>query len=145
MFYHSDMVLVPEGWFWMGSENHYCWESPRHRVWVDAFEIASTPVTRREYATFLSATGHLAPRGWDEPQFSSSDQPVTGVTWFEALSYCEWLSRSQAETYRLPTEAEWEKACRGGLENADYAWGDEPPSSIEYFGGEWKAPKPVGT
>ncbi|PYR98812.1 MAG: hypothetical protein DMG12_21745 [Acidobacteria bacterium] len=52
--YLSKQVPIPEGWFWMGSENHYRWESPRHRVWLDAFEIASITVTRREYANRIS-------------------------------------------------------------------------------------------
>jgi formylglycine-generating enzyme len=139
-----DTILIPEGWFWMGSENRYKWESPRHRVWVDAFEIGPTSVTRRDYAAFLSDTGHAEPTGWREPFFSEPNQPVVGVNWFAAISYCEWLSKLHEKTYRLPTEAEWEKACRGGLENAEYAWGDEPPSAIEYFGGEWNAPRRAG-
>jgi formylglycine-generating enzyme required for sulfatase activity len=69
---------------------------------------------------------------------------VVGVTWFAAVSYCEWFSRQRGETYRLPTEAEWEKACRGGLENADYAWGNEPPETIDYFRGEWNGPRAAG-
>jgi sulfatase modifying factor 1 len=138
-------VTIPEGWFWMGSESHYPWENPRHRVWVDAFDMARTPVTRCEYARFLIETKHPEPKGWLDPAFIADDQPVVGVNWFDAVAYCEWLSKSGRSTFRLPTEAEWEKACRGGLEGAEYSWGDQPPSTIEYFGGEWKGPKPVGS
>lgn len=139
-----DFVTIPEGWFWMGSTNHYPWESPRHRVWLDSFMIARTPVTRLEYSLFLSETKHPEPAGWREPAFRDPAQPVVGVSWFDAIAYYRWLSESRHETYRLPTEAEWEKACRGSLEDSDYAWGNEEPSAIEYFAGEWKAPKPVG-
>lgn len=128
----------------MGSTSGYDWERPRHRVWLNAFTIARNAVTRREYARFLFETKHAEPAGWNDPAFSNSDQPVVGVSWFEAISYCEWLSKSQDETYRLPTEAEWEKACRGGLVDAEYAWGNDPPAAIEYFGGVWQGPKPVG-
>jgi formylglycine-generating enzyme required for sulfatase activity len=141
--YPERMILIPEGWFWMGAENRYVWERPRHRVWVDAFEIARTSVTRADYARFLSDTGSAEPAGWTDPNFSNSEQPAVGVTWFAAVAYCEWFSRLQAETYRLPTEAEWEKACRGGLENAEYAWGDEPPEHVDYFRGLWNGPRPV--
>jgi formylglycine-generating enzyme required for sulfatase activity len=140
-----DMILIPEGWFWMGSENRYRWESPRHRVWVDAFSIARTSVTRGEYARFLAAGQQAAPAGWEDPAFSRTDQPVVGVSWFAAVAYCEWLSGLQGRTYRLPTEAEWEKACRGGLEDAEYAWGNEPPDAIEYFREDWTAPKTVAS
>jgi sulfatase modifying factor 1 len=139
----TDMVEIPEGAFWMGSSSHYDWERPRHRVWLDAFAIARTSVTRREYARFLSETKNAEPAGWDNPAFGDPDQPVVGVSWFEAISYCEWLSKSQGETYRLPTEAEWEKACRGGLENAEYAWGDESPAQIKFFSGGWNGPRRV--
>jgi len=128
----------------MGSQNHYTWESPRHRVWLDAFAIGRTAVTRREYGRFLADTGHAEPAGWTDTGFSCPDQPVVGVTWFAAASYCEWLSQLDGDAYRLPTEAEWEKACRGGLENAEYAWGDEPPERIDYFHGPWNGPRPVG-
>jgi formylglycine-generating enzyme required for sulfatase activity len=138
-----NMVLIPEDWFWMGSENRYRWESPRHRVWVDAFEIAVTPVTRQEYARFLDSTGQAEPSGWNDPCFSGASGPVVGVTWFAATAYCRWLSNVRKEKYRLPTEAEWEKACRGGLENLEYAWGNDPPETIDYFRGEWKGPRTV--
>jgi formylglycine-generating enzyme required for sulfatase activity len=137
-------VRIPEGWFWMGSANHYSWESPRHRVWIDSFEVARNAVTRSEYALFLRETGHSEPAGWTEPAFADPTQPVVGVNWFDAVAYCEWLSKKRDERYRLPSEAEWEKACRGGLEDTEYAWGNEPPSDVEYFAGEWNAPRPVG-
>jgi formylglycine-generating enzyme required for sulfatase activity len=138
------LVVIPPGSFWMGSDNRYRWESPRHRIWLDSFAIATTAVTRGEYARFLADTRHASPAGWNESCFSREDQPVVGVNWFAAWAYCEWFSKLMGESYRLPTEAEWEKACRGGLENAEYAWGDESPDSFDYFGGEWKGPKPVG-
>ena len=133
------MVHIPAGWFWMGSDLHFEWEKPRHRVYVDNFEIATTAVTRREYAEFLVATKHEPPKGWTEAAFSNPDQPVVGVNWFDAVRYCEWLGHG----VRLPTEAEWERACRGIRKDANYAWGDEPPDSLEYFQGEWRAPRPV--
>jgi formylglycine-generating enzyme required for sulfatase activity len=137
-------AAIPEGWFWMGSEGRYPWESPRHRVWVDAFEIGATAVTRADYERFLAASGYSEPAGWSDPSFARPDLPVVGVNWFAALAYCEWLSALECRNYRLPTEAEWEKACRGGLENAEYAWGDEPPNRIAYFSGGWTGPRPVG-
>ena len=137
------MLAIPEGWFWMGSENRYSWESPRHRVWLDGFFMARTAVTRSEYALFLNATGHTVPAGWNDARFESPDQPVVGVNWFDAVSYCEWLSGDREKTYRLPTEAEWEKACRGGREDCEYAWGNDPPSAIHFFAGPWNGPRPV--
>jgi formylglycine-generating enzyme required for sulfatase activity len=139
-----NIAPVPAGWFWMGSDHSYQWERPRHRVWLDTFEIARFPVTRREYAQFLRETGYAEPAGWHDPCFSDADQPVVGVSWFAAMTYCDWLSNQCAESLRLPTEAEWEKACRGGLEDTEYAWGNQPPGEIDYFQGVWHAPKRVG-
>jgi len=137
------MIRIPAGSFWMGSEGRFIWESPKHLVVVDEFDIAETSVTRREYELFLRATSHQEPKGWMDSVFANPDQPVVGVNWFDAEAYCEWLTATEGETYRLPTEAEWEKACRGGIAEREYAWGDEAPESIEYFQGEWNAPRPV--
>jgi formylglycine-generating enzyme required for sulfatase activity len=106
--------------------------------------MACATVTRSEYTEFLAETRHIEPAGWRDPNLSSPDQPVVGVNWFDAVSYCEWLSRALGEACRLPAEADWEKACRGGLEFCEYAWGNDPPESLEYFRGEWKAPRPAG-
>lgn len=127
----------------MGSEGRYRWESPRHHVWLDAFEIATTPVPRGDYARFLLDTGHAEPAGWSDPSLSRDNLPVVGVTWFAALAFIEWLSKLDGTRYRLPTEAEWEKACRGGQEDREYAWGNEPPETIDYYRSEWTRPRPV--
>jgi len=137
------MILIPGGWFWMGSEGRYSWESPRHRVFVSGFRIAPTAVTRGEYHAFLEATGHPMPKGWTSPEFSNPEQPAVGMSWFDAISYCEWISTKRGEPFRLPTEAEWEKACRGGADGAEYPWGDLLPSSLPYFQGGWTGPRPV--
>jgi iron(II)-dependent oxidoreductase len=138
------MIRIPSDWFWMGSDAHFPWEKPRHRVFTDAFEIATTPVQRAGYAIFLKETDHQAPRGWTEAAFSEPDQPVVGVSWFDALAYCRWLSETTGASWRLPTEAEWERASKGGDDTAEYAWGNEPPESFAYYRGEWPAPRPVG-
>ena len=128
----------------MGSEGHYPWESPRHRVFLDEFGISPTSVTRGEFQGFLTATGHEEPRDWSAPNLSDPQQPVVGVNWFDAVRYCEWLSASTGKRFRLPTEAEWEKACRGGHDDADYAWGNASPAAHPYFLGDWAGPRRVG-
>jgi len=138
------MIRIPGGSFWMGSEGRFTWESPRHRVIVDAFDIAPTSVTRRAYEVFIRETSHEEPKGWNDSAFANPEQPVVGVNWFDAVAYCDWLTKANGSTYRLPTEAEWEKACRGGIVEHEYAWGNETPESIDYFQGEWNAPRRVG-
>jgi len=136
------MVLISAGEFWMGSDGHYSWESPYHLVFVSAFWIAETTVTRAEFQEFLLHTGYSAPSSWMEPAFRDPAQPAVGINWFDAVAYCAWLSQRTGDIYRLPTEAEWEKACRGGRD-VEYAWGNEPPESFEYFRGDWPGPRRV--
>jgi formylglycine-generating enzyme required for sulfatase activity len=127
-----DLVGVAAGWFWMGWEEGHPGERPRHRVWLDAFAIARAPVTNREYARFLDEADAPVPPWWDDPRFNDPGQPVVGVNWFEAVTYCDWLSGPDRGRYRLPTEAEWEKAARGGIEGARYPWGDQRPTEGEF-------------
>jgi formylglycine-generating enzyme required for sulfatase activity len=129
-----DIVTIPEGSFWMGSDGHYENEAPPHRVWVDRFGLAKVPVTNRHYRVFVEEAGAAAPPFWTEPMFSDPDQPVVGTTWYDATAYCEWLSRRTGEIVRLPTEAEWERAARGGREDELYPWGDLSPSERPYHG-----------
>ncbi len=132
----------------MGCEEGRDEERPVHRVWVDAFEMAVFQVRNRDFALFLEATGHPAPPYWNDPDFSHPDHPVVAVTWIEAVKYCDWRNGASDRRYRLPTEAEWERAARGSLEGCLYPWGNEPPQSrpeyVRRWGGEVKGPLPVG-
>jgi len=115
-------ALIPEGPFIMGDDAHLADEGPAHRVWLSAFRLALLPVTNREYAAFLDATAHEPPRFWLDARFNAAEQPVVGVSWFDAVAYCAWLSEVTGRRWRLPTEAEREKAARGGLATT-YPWG----------------------
>ncbi len=132
------MVRIPAGWFEMGCATGRDDEKPVHRVWVDAFELAACQVTNAEYARFLTATGHPAPLHWDDPNFSDPQQPVVAPSWFDAVAFCEWLSKLTGRRYRLPTEAEWERAARGGGEGGLYPWGNTPPESLPDYATRWK-------
>jgi formylglycine-generating enzyme required for sulfatase activity len=110
----------------MGDDNGRPDERPAHRVTLSAFHLAVLPVTNEDYAAYLEHTGAEPPRFWDDPAFNRPRQPVVGVSWPEAVTYCDWLSGSLGEDHRLPTEAEWEKAALGGRDGLKYPWGDEP-------------------
>ena len=138
------MIAIPAGWFWMGSDAGQDAERPVHRVWVDSFALAETQVTVAEYARFLDSTHRPPPPTWDDSNFNNPERPVTAVSWFEAAAYCEWLSEIAGSHYRLPTEAEWERAARGGVEGKLFPWGDDPPQSRRSYGSLWKSgPEPV--
>jgi len=138
------LVQIPGAWFLMGSDSGQDCERPVHRVWTDGFLLAATQVTNAEYACFLRATCALPPPFLQDPNFKHAQQPVAGVSWFEAARYCEWLSSETARAYRLPTEAEWEHAARGGLEQKQFPWGDDPPQSLPDYATRWQTgPEPV--
>jgi formylglycine-generating enzyme required for sulfatase activity len=129
----------------MGSDAGQSVEGPVHRVWVDSFALAATQVTVEEYARFLDSTGRIPPPYWDDPNFSRPEQPVVAVSWFETIAYCAWLSEMTGSHYRLPTEAEWERAARGSAEGMLFPWGNDPPESRPAYLSRWKTgPEPVG-
>ena len=134
---------IPAGDFLMGSEEGQDDERPVHRVHVDAFELSVYPVTRAEYAAFLAATHHEAPRDWTDSAFAGDALPVVGVSWHDTRAYCEWRTAGGSPE-RLPTEAEWERAARGGVDGARFPWGDAIPAWIPEGGrGPLPAPWPV--
>ena len=129
-----EIVIIPAGSFLMGSDQGQENEQPVHRVWIDAFAIGKFPVTNREYKIYVEDKAAPAPPFWTEPMFAHPEKPVVGVTWDDAAAYCQWLSERLGQAFRLPTEAEWERAARGQREGALYPWGDEPPVGETIFG-----------
>ncbi len=145
------LVRIPASWFLMGCDSGQDNEKPVHRVWIDEFRLASSQVTNALYSHFLRDTASLPPPFWSDPVFSHPEQPVVGVSWFEAVRYCEWLGAISGRHFRLPTEAEWERASRAGHEEeaALYPWGNDPPSSLPGYAERcarfWSTgPEPVG-
>jgi formylglycine-generating enzyme required for sulfatase activity len=136
-------LAVPGGSFVTGSPARRPDDARPCRISVAPFRLGRTPVTNREYAPFIEAGRATAPPWWREPAFAEPDQPVVGVTWFEAFDYAAWLSKLTGSAWRLPTQAEWERAARGGLEAAPTAWGDAlPPGEVPE--GPLAGPWPVG-
>jgi sulfatase modifying factor 1 len=86
--------------------------------------MAVTPVTNETYRRYLADTGDDPPPWLDDSAFDDDDQPVVGVNWEQARSFCRWLSELSGLSVRLPTEAEREKAARGGVEGRLFPWGD---------------------
>jgi formylglycine-generating enzyme required for sulfatase activity/Cdc6-like AAA superfamily ATPase len=133
-------VVIPAGPFLMGSteeqvkqaiadglsEDVAKGEHPQHMVELGTYRIGRYPVTSAEYQAFVRDTRHKPPWFWDGDDYpeGKGDHPVVYVSWHDALAYCEWLSEKTGQAYRLPTEAEWEKATRG-TDGRIYPWGNE--------------------
>jgi formylglycine-generating enzyme len=139
------LVRIPEGWYLMGCATGQDNEKPVHRVWVDEFLLAVRQVTNADYARFVRDSGSASPPFWIDAGFNHPAQPVVGVSWHEAVRYCEWLRLRTGGGFRLPTEAEWERAARGGRAEKLYPWGDAPPQSLPGYALRWQTgPEPVG-
>ena len=121
----TPVVQIEAASFLMGSDIGQENERPVHRVDLDAFAIGLDQVTNLEYDFFVQGTGRSPLSHREEPQFDDPRQPVVAVSWFDAVSYCEWLGSQTGRRFRLPTEAEWECAARGGVAGKLYPWGDD--------------------
>ena len=141
----AKMVLIPAGDFLMGSPGgDDDDERPQHTVFVDAFYMDKYEVTNALYKKFMDATGREAPKYWDDEEYNQPNHPVVAVTWYDAKAYCEWAGK------RLPTEAEWEKAARGGLVGKKFPSGDSithDDANYDGIGGKdrWRGTSPVGS
>jgi formylglycine-generating enzyme required for sulfatase activity len=141
-----ELVLIPGGRFRMGSPEGegYDYERPAHEVDVRPFYLGRYPVTNEDYGRFLQANSKAKePAYWGDRQLNQSRQPVVGVAWDEARRFAKWAGG------RLPTEAEWEYACRAGTTTA-YWWGNEIGSNRANAlgsGSPWsgKQTSPVGS
>jgi formylglycine-generating enzyme required for sulfatase activity len=160
------LVLVPAGRFLMGSpvaEKGRCDdEGPQHAVEITRpFYLGTCPVTVAEFRPFITATKYRTrveipgtevnrwtgtawkrdpDCNWRRPGFPQTEtHPVVCVSWDDAVTFCEWLSRKEGRTYRLPTEAEWEYTCRAGA-TTPYCWGTAlSPRQANFDGGDTSA------
>jgi sulfatase modifying factor 1 len=142
----TPFVELPGGAFLMGSTLRADGLLVREVV-VRPFAVALLPVTNVEYRAFLEATGHEAPPFLDDERFNHAGAPAVGISWFDAVAYCGWLSEVTGRRGRLPTEAEREYAARGGVEGVAYPWGNEPWSEGPHAFGSagMDRPQPVGS
>lgn len=155
----SRMLLIPSGEFLMGSpqsEEGHVADEKQHPVRITKpYFLATHPVTVGEFLKFVEATGYRTDAekdakggygfngntgrmeqsskfSWRDPGFAQTDtHPVVNITWNDATAFCQWLSKRERITYRLPTEAEWEFACRAGTESR-YFCGDDPESVVKF-------------
>jgi formylglycine-generating enzyme required for sulfatase activity len=139
--FEPETILIPAGPFLMGRQpgkdvpDH---ETPQHEVDLPAYRIGKYPVTNAQYAKFVEQDPERRPErqaGWHyiKPPQEKLKHPIVGISWDDALAYCYWLSQVSGRKYRLPTEAEWEKAARGDQDGRIYPWGDEfAPDHINY-------------
>jgi serine/threonine-protein kinase len=153
------MVYIPPGKFEMGS-NDYDDEKPPHEVYLDGYRIGKYEVTIKQYMKFVNDTKSHYPEWLEEgsqyhiktgsddyyKKFVSDENcPIVGVSWDDARAYCGWLSNKTGLNFKLPTEAQWEKAARGN-DGRKYPWGDrEPGETLVNFGSKIGKTTPVGS
>ncbi len=131
---YPEMVSVKGGTFTMGDEfgEGKLDEQPTHSVTLKGFKIAKTETTVAQYRAYCNATGHSMPEtpswGWN------LTDPIVNVSWDDAIAYCDWLSNKTGNMFRLPTEAEWEYAARGGNKSKGFKFsGDKFANDVAWF------------
>jgi formylglycine-generating enzyme required for sulfatase activity len=130
-----ELVVIPEGAFRMGSrgdagnDN----EHPAHPVTIaQRFALGRFPITRIEFARFVRSTGYRVGTDWIDAGFDQSDRdPVVEINWLDAQAYIHWLSERTHQTYRLPSEAEWEYAARAGRPT-EFWWGSDATGAAAF-------------
>ena len=150
------MVLIPAGEFQMGSNDSDARddEKPVHTVYLDAFYMDVYEVTNAQYKKFVDANPQWGKdripssyrslsylRDWSGNNYPTGkgNHPVVDVSWYGAMAYAQWAGK------RLPTEAEWEKAARGGLVGRKYPWGNSIDSSMANYSDDFANITPVGS
>jgi formylglycine-generating enzyme required for sulfatase activity len=141
-----EVIEIPAGPFLMGSSDAdldaYEREKPQHELELPTYYIGRTPVTNEQFRPFVESDGYAnpdywtkagwqwccreqisAPCFWNNEKWNSSGYPVVGISWYEAVAYARWLEKQTDLPYRLPTEAEWEKAARGP-DGRIWPWGN---------------------
>lgn len=147
-----EMLALPGGSYLMGSpatdQEGQDYEKPRHEVKVGGFAIGKYEISKAQFAAFVEATNYnpgnecwtmeggkgemRSNRSWSDPGYpQASDHPATCVSVDDAEAYIKWLNQKTGGRYRLPTEAEWEYAARGGSTAARF-WGDNPDGACKY-------------
>jgi len=139
-----DMIFVQGGTFLMGDDNGDADERPAHLVLVSSFHIARTETTVRQWKLFCLDTHRKMP---DAPWFGlKPDHPIVNVSWDDAIAYCRWLMEKTGKSYRLPTEAEWEYAAKGGSKEKKQKYSSAAaPDSVGWYGGKSDGTMPVAT
>ena len=131
-----EMIAIPGGKFLMGSPEGEGndWEKPQHEVNVQSFYLGKFPITQAQYEQVISN---------NPSRFKGDDRPVECVSWDEAAAFCQRLSEQTVKKYRLPTEAEWEYACRAGT-TTKYSFGDENTDKLANYDRNVGKTTPVG-
>ena len=130
-----EMVDIPSGTFWMGSPEGkgIADEKPYHQVTVKAFQMGKYPVTQAQWRTVAMSPKVEIDLSLNPAYHRGDDKPVEQITWYEAQEFCARLSQLTGENYRLPSEAEWEYACRAGAsEYTEYYFGDDASQLDDY-------------
>ena len=132
-----DMVAIPDGKFMMGSpeDEGNDWEKPLHEVTIQPFFMGKYPITQAQYRRVM---------GKNPSRFQGDDRPVERVSWDDAVEFCQTLSNQTGKEYRLPSEAEWEYACRAGTTTRFY-FGGELNENLANYGSNVNKTTPVGS